>query len=328
MTISFDIMGFDNNPKEALKAIWSYSKNNKNINFIVVGNKKIYDSFVLENGKLKNVSLEPTSVFIKQDDNPLAYRSKKNNSMSIAINLVKNKKANAVISAGNSASFIFGCLITINKLYPKVSPAFMPIFPTIKGKYPCLLDVGANISPTPESIHSYGVMASIFHKAMFNTKKPSVGLLNIGSEPSKGTENIKKAYQLLKDDKKINFYGNIEARDLLTEKVNIIVCDGWTGNITLKTAEGAMTFLGKLINNELRNTTFRAKIGGLLLKKSLNKVKEKFNYKNVGGAFVIGVDGICIKAHGSSDEKSLMGAISQAHLAMKNNIIEKLKKGF
>ncbi|AAT27898.1 phosphate acyltransferase PlsX [[Mycoplasma] mobile] len=322
--IAFDVMGSDKGVGPAVLASINFVKKNLDYKIILVGDKTLITKYVSENERIE-IYDEPLEV--KKGENLKAVLSK-TTSMSVAIDLVKDNKAEVVLSAGDSASYLALCVIKLKRLEGITRPAFMPIFPTIlDDKKFVLLDVGANIEVDTEYLVQWAKLGSVFAKIMWNIDKPNVGILNIGTEDFKGFKYHQEANQILKEANlsEMNYKGFVEPRDILKGNFDVIVADGYGGNLVLKSLEGTVIDFSSLIKRKITSTFFR-KIGALILKKSFKEIKEHLDYRNVGGAWVIGVNSIAVKAHGSSDEKAFKGAFNQIKIAVENNVIENFKE--
>ncbi|ALV23192.1 hypothetical protein ASO20_00685 [Mycoplasma sp. (ex Biomphalaria glabrata)] len=322
--IAVDITGADNGPAEILKVVKKFAQKNSNFHFILVGNKEDFENYE----PLKNMSIELVAFRISHADTPLAFRKKQDNPISKIIELLETKKANIAISAGNSGVLLANTFLKLKRLNTEYIPGFMAFFPPFeKNDNPKLvLDVGANLTVKPEGLVGFARMATSFYQHYYGVSRPTVGLLSNGTEKWKGLEHIQLAHELLEKDKKIHFYGNVESKDLVNLPVDILVGDGWTSNIALKSMEGALKYLGQSIKLSIKENNLKTKIGGLLVKKTLTNVANKFDHRKAGGALIIGFDSLIIKAHGSSDEISFEAVFEQAKNILDKEILKKLKK--
>ncbi|MFT5873066.1 MAG: glycerol-3-phosphate acyltransferase PlsX [Clostridium sp.] len=252
----------------------------------------------------------------------MAVKRKKDSSLVKALNLVKSGDADAIISAGSSGAFLAGCTLIVGRIKGIDRPALAPIMPGKRGPF-MIIDCGANAECKPRYLVQFGLMGKTYFENILKIDNPSVGLVNIGTEEEKGNELSKSAYKLLRQAD-LNFVGNVEAREIPTGDVNVLVCDGFVGNVILKLYEGAVANIFDILKTEIMSS-FRTKLGGMLLKPVFKKFKKNFDYKEYGGAAFLGVNGICIKAHGSSDAKAFKNAIKQATIFYDNNVVDKLK---
>lgn len=321
-SIAFDVMSNDDGIGPAVEAAIAFSKENINYKIILIGNRKEISKYTRETEKLE---IQNVTDYVKNDDSIIMIRKKKS-SMLVAINLVKSGRVDAVLSSGPSAAFITLTTLILKKL-PNISrAAFMPIFPTIElNKKFVMLDVGANLETTSTNLIQWSEMGNIFAKEVLNVEKPRIGILNIGTESHKGFSWHHEADKSLKSNKKINYVGFVEPRELLSDIVDVAISDGYGGNLILKSMEGAILAMSKMLKKSFKKNLKRI-IGGLLSKSAFREVKENFDYRNVGGAWIIGVNGLAIKAHGSSNKKAFIGALNQVKIAIDNQIIDKFKK--
>ena len=326
MKIVVDAFGGDYAPQEIVAGAVKALQENQELNVVLVGDKdkitEILQNLVFASDRLEIVHAPD---IVTMDDIPtVAIRTKKNSSIVVALDYVKNNEdAVALVSAGSTGATLTGAVLKLGRI-PNVSrPALAPILPTVNDRGVMLLDCGANADCKPEQLMDFAIMGNEYMKAM-GVKKPRIALLNIGTEEEKGSELSKEAHQLLKNSN-LNFVGNIESRDVLRGNVDVIVTDGYSGNICLKTIEGVAEILfGEL--KDVARSSFTAKIGGLLLKKKLRCIKTKYDYRKVGGAPLLGVSKIVLKCHGNSKADSIATTIEQAFTLAKNNMIEKVKK--
>lgn len=324
MRIAVDAFGGDHAPLEIIKGCAQAVKE-LGIEIILVGDEEIIKKTIGEN-KISTVgfSYHHTDVVITMEDDPMtAVRSKKNSSMSLAMRLVKDGEADAMVSAGNSGALLTGATLIVKRIKGINRAALAPVMPTDTGAT-MLIDSGANVECTPEYLMQFGLMGSIYMKEMYHIDAPRVGLLNNGTEECKGPELQRAAYKLLKDSS-LNFVGNVEARDIALGGCDVAVADGFTGNIALKMYEGVGKMLSKNISDLFKKNVF-GMIGALFVYKNLTKFKKKVDYKEHGGAPLLGVTKPVIKAHGSSDARAFKNAIRQAVQFSQSGLIEKITK--
>ena len=252
----------------------------------------------------------------------------KESSMMKAITLVKEGKANGVVSCGSTGGFLASSTISLKMIKGVKRAALVTAMPLQeKGKYVTLLDCGANIENSCEELSQFAVMGSLYSKVVCNIKNPRVYLLSNGGEDEKGTTLIKEANKVLKENTKINFIGNIEAREAILDKnVDVIVADGFSGNVFLKSIEGTAKYFSKLIKDAFKKNIF-TKIGYLFSKKGIDDMKKTMDYKSVGGALLLGVNGVVVKAHGNSDAQSFESALNVLYKMIKNDVVNEIKKG-
>ncbi len=322
--ISIDVMGAELGPKIVLNGAFNFLKDYKDVFFYFVGDKNLIekDLFKLKFPK-KNYKIIHTTEILTPNDNIISVRRKKNSSLVKSIELVNDNVVDAVISGGPTALFFVACHLIIKEIKGIERPAFLSFIPNIKNGVTLLLDVGANLECKPIDLYRFAHMAKVYAKEIFNIKNPKIGLINIGEEKHKGKELHKKTYELLEKDKGINFYGNIEPKLLFSGQCDILVTDGYTGNIALKTLEGTASTILNVIKSEYRKNFF-SKLKALISLKVLKNIKNKFNYKKYNGALVIGLNKIVFKTHGSSDDVSYYSVIEMTYKNIKKDIIKKI----
>ena len=254
----------------------------------------------------------------------MAIRRKKDSSLRRAMDLVKEGKADAVVSAGSTGAILAGGLLVVGRIKGVDRAALGALMPGKNGHF-MVIDLGANADVKPQNLVEFAKMGTVYFKALKDTSNPKVGLINIGAEEEKGNELTKAAYGLLKEEESINFIGNVEPRDITSGDVEILVCDGFTGNVVLKMYEGVVKNLMSMIKEAMMSTT-KGKIGGLLVKPSLKEFMLKNDYKEEGGAVLLGVDGIVVKAHGTSDARAFKNAVRQAKSFYDRKYLEHFKE--
>ncbi|WP_339023032.1 phosphate acyltransferase PlsX [Spiroplasma endosymbiont of Crioceris asparagi] len=322
--IAFDIMGSDEGPIVAINAALNFIKKNKDVILYLVGDEKIIKEKIKQ--EKDNLKIVPATQQIEMTDGIFEIRRKKDSSMAKSLELVKDNVVDAMITAGATAPYIAGCHLVLGEMPGISRPGFMPIIPTMKkGRVTCLLDVGANLENDPNDLVNYALMASVYQKEILNNSDPLIGLLNIGEEESKGKDLQKQTFKLLKANEKINFFGNIEGRDIFSGKVDVIVSDGYSGNILLKTMEGSAKAVTQLFKDHITKTIIR-KIACLFLLRAFKSMKKTMDVRDYGGAILLGVNGIVFKAHGSSDEKGFAATLRFAKEAVKHDVLNKIKE--
>jgi len=336
MIILVDAMGGDNAPdaviKGAVKAV-----NEVESEVMLIGDKDIINSRVKELfGKEKIEDLSPkfsiyhTTEIITMEDKPTdAIKHKKDSSMVVGFNLLKEGKGDVFISAGNSGALLTGATLLVGRIKGIDRPAMAPMLPAYKKRL-MLIDAGANTNCKPINLVQFAQMATIYLKNTFGIEKPAIGLLNIGTEPTKGNELIRESYEILTKESErlgINFVGNVEGRDAFSGKIDAIVCDGFTGNVFLKTVEG----LGKLVKRTLTESLKKnllSTIAALPALPGIKRFSKTMDYKEYGGALFLGVKKPVVKAHGSSDEKLFHYTIKQAEEFAKNKAVDMMIEQF
>ena len=271
------------------------------------------------------ITIQHASEVVEMGEHPAdAVRNKKDSSIVVATELVKNGECDAVLSAGSTGASVAAAQLILKRIRGIGRPTIATPIPTPKG-VTLLLDSGANVDSKPEHLVQSGMMGSIYAEHVFGKQNPKVGLLNIGEEESKGNEQVKATYQLLKDLKTINFTGNAEGRDIPKGHFDVVVCDGFVGNVVLKFAEGLATTILKLIKEAVADGGVAAKVGALLLTPTLKKLGKKLDASEYGGAPLLGVNGCCVISHGSSNAKSVCSAIGAANDYVKSNVLGHIK---
>ena len=324
--IVVDAFGGDYAPYEIVAGAVKALTANQEIEIALVGDKdkitEILSQLVFASDRLEIVHAPDV---ITMDEVPtVAIRTKKTSSIVVAYDYLKsNDDAVALVSAGSTGATLTGAVLKLGRIKNVSRPALAPVLPTVNDGVVMLLDCGANAECKAEQLLDFAIMGNEYMKAI-GIKKPRIALLNIGTEEEKGSEMIKEAHQLLKKAD-INFVGNIEARDVMKGNVDVVVTDGYSGNICLKTIEGTAEILFGEIK-ELTRSSLKNKIGALLLKKGLYGIKKKYDHKKVGGAPLLGVSKIVLKCHGNSKAESVATTIEQAYTLAKNDLINKVKK--
>lgn len=329
--ISIDCMGGDHGPAVTVAAAVSFVKRTEDVQIILVGQEKIIQAELKKN-KFDNhprISITHASEVVTMEDSlEVALRRKKDSSMRIAINQIKENNADVCVSAGNT-----GALMAISryvlKTLPNVDrPAICSILPNQKNKPTYMLDLGANVDCEPMHLQQFAIMASALFSSVERSAKPTVGLLNVGEEDIKGNELVKKTAVLLRDEHArgvINFYGNVEGNDIFAGTTDIVVCDGFVGNITLKAAEGLGRFVKTVLTTEFKRNIFTM-IGGLVSHGALKVVASRLNPSNYNGGSLLGLRGLVIKSHGGADAYSFEWAIQRGYDAGKNDVLVHIEK--
>lgn len=321
-----DAMGGDNAPKEVVKAVVK-AVDELDVEIILVGkeseiNKELSNCNCINKDK---IIIHNAEEIITNDDSPaMAIKSKKNSSLVVAMNLLKDGVGDGLISAGNTGAILAGALLIVKRLEGVDRPSLAPIIPTKEG-VAVIVDGGSNVDCKPINLCQFAVMGSIYMKKAFGIESPRVGLLNIGAEEKKGNELTKQTYEELKKMDNINFIGNVEGRDVTEGKTDVIVCDGFAGNILLKVMEGMGMLITGMLKEELKRN-FVTKLGALISSTAFKNLKKKMDYKEHGGGIFLGVNTTIIKVHGSSDEKLFYNTIKQTKRIIESGIIEEIKE--
>lgn len=321
MKIAIDAMGGDHAPKEivlgALKAVNHFD----DLVVTLVGDESMITPFTNNHPSLEIIH---TDEKITSDDEPVkAVRRKKKASLVLMANEVKNGHADACISAGNTGALMSAGLFVVGRIKGIDRPALSPTLPTVNGDGFLLLDVGANVDAKAQHLQQYGLMGSIYMEKVRQLKNPRVGLLNVGTEEGKGNDLTKKAFELLQQ-LPINFIGNVEARDLLNGVADVVVTDGFSGNVALKTVEGTALTMFSMIKETFMSNT-KTKLAAALVKNDLKGLKDKLDYSEYGGAALFGLAAPVIKAHGSSNQQAIFSAIQQTRNIVENDVIAKIE---
>ncbi|MCR8641788.1 phosphate acyltransferase PlsX [Paenibacillus sp. N1-5-1-14] len=322
MRIAIDVMGGDHAPQAIVEGALAAAKEWSDVNLILVGDRE--QIHAISPTLPANVTIEHTVEVIGPDDEPVkAVRRKKDASMVIAGRLVKEGAAEAMISAGNTGALLTTGLLVVGRIPGIERPALAPMLPTIDGKGVLALDLGANMDATPEQLKQFAVMGSVYREKVHGVAKPRVGLLNVGTEAMKGNELTKAAFPIL-EQSPIHFVGNIESKTILQGTCDVIVCDGFAGNIMLKTLEGAAGTLLSMLKKEFMRSAF-TKLAALIMKPGLSQFK-KFDYKEHGAAPLLGTNGLVLKSHGSSNAVAIKNAVRQARIAIQNDLVGTISK--
>ena len=336
MKILLDAMGGDNAPdaniKGAVKAI-----NQIEAEVVLIGNEEVINSKIKEfygKNSIKEISnrlsIKHTTETIEMEDIPTqAIKHKKDSSMVVGFNMLKNGEGDVFISAGNSGALLTGATLLVGRIKGIDRPAMAGILPAYKSRL-LLIDSGANTNCKPINLLQFAQMASIYLSNTFGIEKPAIGLLNIGTEETKGNELMKESYQLLKEKSEeldINFVGNVEGRDAFSGKIDAIVTDGFTGNVFLKAVEGLGKFVKVSLTESLKKNLL-SKIAAVPSLPAIKRFAKTCDYKEYGGALFLGVKKPVVKAHGSSDEKLFEFTVKQAEQFVKNRAVEKMIEAF
>lgn len=321
MKLAVDAMGGDHAPKEIVLGVKQALREFNDIEVLLYGDEKQIKQYITPEDRLTVVH---TDEMIEGTDEPVrAVKRKKNASMVLMAQAVKNGEADACISAGNTGALMTAGLFIVGRIDGIERPALAPTLPTLDGKGFLMLDLGANVDAKPEHLAQYAVMGSIYSEKVRGINNPRVGLLNIGTEDKKGNELTKKTFQLL-NNLPINFVGNVESRDLLDGPADVVVTDGFTGNMVLKTIEGTALSVFSMLKKTFTSST-KNKLAAGLVKNDLKQLKNMLDYTEYGGAGLFGLKAPVIKAHGSSNEVALYNAMRQAREMVKHDVSNTIK---
>ena len=330
MKIVIDCYGADYSPDELVKgAITSVNLIN-DLEIILTGKKdeiqKVIDEIGYRGDKL--TIIDSPDVIDCNESPTMAIRRKTGSSLVAALNALKNDPdVIGMISAGSTGAVLAGGLFTIGRMQGVKRPALAPFLPTINGGQTLLIDCGANVDCKPEYLKQFAIMGSIYVKAMLGIENPRVGLISNGVEDHKGNEQIHQTFELLKNTPEINFVGNMEAREMFSGEYDVLVSDGFTGNVALKSAEGTINTFMSVLKQEIKGGGLRAKIGYLFMKKAFKNLKKRLNYTEVGGSPFLGIEKILVKSHGSSKAKTIYACVRQVIDIHNSNYIEKMREG-
>ena len=322
ISIAVDVYGGDNAPGCVIDGALEALRAMDDVSILFCGAQAEVEGLL--NGReydAQRVSIVDAPDIITNHESPtLAIRRKLNSSMVRAMDLVKKGEADAVVTAGSTGAALAGGIFRMGRIRGIDRPALGPVLPT-SGEHPVILiDCGANADCKPDYLVQFALMGQAYMKGVMGIANPKVGLLHVGAEDEKGNELCKAVFPLLKDHPGVNFYGNVEARDVLTGVVQVIVCDGFSGNILLKSTEGAAQLIFGKLKKGLMSST-RSKLGALMVKPALKTVKNELDYEQYGGAALLGVKGALVKAHGSSKGHAYACAIAQAHTMVKGGVV-------
>jgi glycerol-3-phosphate acyltransferase PlsX len=317
-------MGGDHGPVVTIPAVLNFLRRDSNVSAILVGRSEVLEPLLKScppefRARLR---VQHATEVVSMDESPSgALRSKKDSSMRVAVNLVKAGEAQAAVSAGNT-----GALMAISRFVLKTlpgidRPAIASVLPTLNGET-YVLDLGANVDCGPEHLLQFGIMGSILVSAMEHKERPTVGLLNIGEEDIKGNEVVKQAATLLRESG-LNFYGNVEGNDIFKGTTDVVVCDGFVGNVALKATEGLAQMLATFLRQEFKRNIF-TRLGALMALPVLNAFKKRTDHRRYNGASLLGLRGVVVKSHGSADAFAFERALMRAAVAARENLVERV----
>ncbi|GED18627.1 phosphate acyltransferase PlsX [Kurthia gibsonii] len=319
MKIAVDAMGGDHAPKEIVEGVFQAVEDFKDVEFLLYGDEVKMAPYLKQHERVKVIHC---SEVIEGTDEPVrAVRRKKDASMVRMAQAVADGEADACVSAGNTGALMAAGLFIIHRIDGIDRPALATTLPTLDGAGFDMLDLGANADAKPENILQYAIMGSIYAKQVRGIEQPTVGLLNIGTEDKKGNDLTKQAFKLLKEQNDINFIGNVEARELLNHAADVVVTDGFTGNMVLKTIEGVAGNIFAMLKEEFLSST-KTKVAAMMMKNNLKNLKTKMDYSEYGGAPLFGLKAPVIKAHGSSKAQAIYSAIRQTHIMVEHRVCQ------
>ena len=328
MKIAVDAMGGDNAPAEIVRGA-ARAAMDLDATILLVGREKDIRTELNEyywDFSSDKIQIINAAEVIENEDKPVhAVRAKKDSSMVRAIELVRDGEADAVLSAGNTGALMTASLLRLGRIKGIDRPAIVTAVPVIAedGRFELIVDAGANSECKPQNLMDFAYMGSVYYRSAYGVESPTVGLINIGAEETKGTPVLKETYQLLKMSS-LNFVGNVEAREVPNGPADVLVCDGFVGNIVLKLSEGVTRTMLHIIKDAI-NSNVVSKAGGLLIKGKLQGFKETFNYETYGSAPILGVNGLVFKMHGSSNANAVYHALRNAAKVAGGNVIEEIR---
>jgi glycerol-3-phosphate acyltransferase PlsX len=326
--IAIDAMGGDRAPGEIVAGALR-ARDELGVEVLLVGNQEQIEACLPPKTNLGQLEIVPAPDVVEMNEEPLsAIRRKPKSSINVAMDLVKKKQAQAVVSAGHSGAAMASALLRLGRVRGIDRPAIAAVFPTmVAGKPVMILDVGANVDCRPKFLEQFAVMGSIYSQYVLGNSEPKVGLLNIGEEECKGNDAAIRAHQLLQENKNIAFIGNAEGRDVLSGHFDVIVCDGFVGNVLLKFAEAVGEIMIQILREELPQG-LHGQLGTAILKPNLRRIKQRMDHAEHGGALLLGVGGVCIISHGSSQAPSIFNAIRMAKEAVDNQVMERIQSQY
>lgn len=326
MPIILDMMGSDKYPEPEIQAAIDAVKE-INDELILVGDTNLYEQKIKElGGGSLPISFVHAPDVIEMTDKPVeGTRQKPNNSMAVGIRLIKEGRGQAFVTAGNTGAAMFNAIRTLGRIEGVQRPALSALFPTKTGR--CIvLDIGANVDCRPEFLYQFAILGSIYAEKVLGKEKPKVGLLSNGEEPGKGNQLVKDAFPLI-EKSGVNFIGNVEGKELFGGEADVVVTDGFVGNVLVKSSEAVAKLITEILKQELMSS-FTTKIGALLAKPAFNKIKKLVDPSEVGAAPLLGIDGLVFVGHGRSDSRAIISAIKLAHQTVNIGLIQSIKDKF
>jgi len=322
MRIAVDALGGDHAPEEIVTGAIAAARE-RGLKLFLVGPEDKLKVLLRQERMSLDIEIVPAEETINNDEAPvIALRRKPNSTLAVGAKLVRDGKAEAFVTAGSTGAFMAAGLLIAGRIAHVERPALAPLLPTLQGNGVVLLDVGATMDAKAENLAQYGMMGSIYAERVLGKVQPRVALLNVGSEEGKGNQVTKEAFSLLSASA-INFVGNMEARNLLSGEYDVVVCDGFIGNVVLKMMEGVTGTMFELLR-EAFTADIRGKAGALLLRPSLRRLKRRFDYAEHGGAMLLGINGVFVKCHGSSKSLAIKNGIFQAEKFISQEVIRKI----
>ncbi len=324
MKIALDAMGGDFAPKNEIMGAIAAVKNDPEIEVVLVGDADIINAELQKNGSPKRITVVDAKERISMNELPTQAIKKEKSSLMVAVKLLKEDKVDALVSAGNTGAVLAASIFKVGRINNVDRPGIVAIFPTMNRPL-VALDLGANVDCKVKHLVQFAKMGSVYSQHRFGIARPQVRLLNIGEEEHKGNELTTETYKLLMQDKSINFVGNLEPSHLLAGDTDVVVCDGFVGNVVLKLGEGLISTVFKMIKGTI-SKSLMAMFGAIFMLPALKKIKRKFDYDEFGGTLLLGVKKPVIKAHGSASPKALKNAIREAAIMVKEQIVDDIAK--
>jgi len=321
--LAIDAMGGDYAPKEQVEGAMLAVKNIDDIELTLYGDIEEINKYLTDSTRIKLVQSEGV-IDMGEKDPIRAIRSNRSSSMALALSSVRNGDNQGIVSSGATQALIAGAHILIGRLKFMKRTAIAPLIPTVNKTSTILLDAGGNLEIKPEFMLQQATFASVYAKEVLGVSNPKVGLINIGTEPGKGRALDKEAFEIFSNTSSFEFVGNVEPKEVLDPPCDVLISDGFTANIVMKTVEGAAKGMGKMLKQEITKG-FLGKIGSLLLMKNLKNFKNRLNPEEIGGAMIYGLKGVVVKAQGSSKAKGFASGIRQAALIVRNDVLNKVK---
>lgn len=325
--IAVDAMGGDFAPDEIVAGALR-AQEELDVDVLLVGDPEQINASLKRHNPSISMQVIPAEGVIEMHEEPLSgIKRKPKASINVSMDLVKRKQADAVVSAGHSGAAMAAALLRLGRLPGIDRPAIGAVLPTMMSRPVLVLDVGANVDCRPKFLEQFAVMGSVYSRYVLGTEAPKVGLLNIGEEPSKGNDVAIRTHQMLQDNPSLNFVGNAEGRDVLSGDFDVVVCDGFVGNVLLKFAEAIGEVMLQILREELPQG-LRGKLGVALLKPNLRRIKQRVDHAEHGGGLLLGVAGICIISHGSSQAPSIFNAIRMAKEAVDHQVLDRIRSQY
>jgi glycerol-3-phosphate acyltransferase PlsX len=326
ITVALDVMGADVGPESIMGGgLLAAQEAGDSLRLVFVGKREVINDFVKKQPMIpSNIIIEDAPDAVAMSDAPTEGIRKKTSSIAIGLSMQKGGRADAFVSAGNTGAVMASSVFILGKIEGISRPAIAGLFPTANKRPTLVLDVGANVDCKPAVLYQFGLMGSVYISLMTGRTSPKIGLLSIGEERSKGNEQVLTTWQILKESG-LNFIGNVEGRDILTGKFDVIVADGFVGNILLKFAESVEGFLTTVIKRQIQTNVF-SRMGAFLMMPFLRRLRRTFDYSEYGGAPLLGIEGVCIICHGTSSPKAIKNAIILAREMVRRRIAGNIRE--